>query len=416
MIDMKEVRSFEIQTTRSCNMRCSYCYENKPKHSKVSDQTIDTLIKIYKENDHINYLSIFGGESMLPDVKESINKLISGLAALDKPIKVHITTNGYDIENMLDIYDKMVKSFKFTTIQVSLDGCKEAHDSKRLSLNGEGTFDKVLQNLICLLNRYSEYEDRVNIVTHHVLSADTVKYLADTALLDTSILNKFPLYGVDYACYHGFRDSPFDENEYRAQLDTVYQLYLDGLVHPFIADEVFKLNSLTLYDNRFRYCSAGKTHLSVDINGDVPPCHFFDKSHGYNFYNINTGELKTDIQDKMMNDFYTHNEEPKTRVPGRDCSSCRAKSICAYCAADSLTSTGDNKSVGHTSCHIAYTLVNWILDKLPDLPDNQPTDEELTALAKKYADKALLVEKNPEMFQELLKDRFRLKVLGVRNI
>lgn len=96
-------------------------------------------------------LSWFGGEPLLAltiihDILDHTNELA------DKYGFVHLgsmTTNGYLLTP--DLTERLVQK-KVKSFQVSLDGVGEVHDKTRLAANGNGTFEKIFENLIGISN------------------------------------------------------------------------------------------------------------------------------------------------------------------------------------------------------------------------------------------------------------------------
>lgn len=145
-----------ILTTSSCNFKCSYCYENgiSRKNSLCESDIFDILnlleqyiLKFKLET--IN-LCLFGGEPTLN--WEFSKKLLKNIHMLclknNILLKTEIISNGYLLNN-----DKIrfLEKYNFTNAQITLDGTKDIHDSRRMLLNGDGSFNKIIKNLHTLL-------------------------------------------------------------------------------------------------------------------------------------------------------------------------------------------------------------------------------------------------------------------------
>ena len=142
-----------IHTSKSCNFRCKYCYlyfDNQGESNlNISKDTQDGIINFVRKNIN-NYKAVhidwFGGEPLL-DIKaiEYISeKIISICTKAKKPYEAVITTNGYLLsEKNINI---LLKN-KVKHIAITIDGLKEQHDSLRTLKNGNGTFDKIIENL-----------------------------------------------------------------------------------------------------------------------------------------------------------------------------------------------------------------------------------------------------------------------------
>lgn len=136
-----------ITPTMDCNFNCYYCFETKNK-SKIDtklEENIVNWINTYIESNNIHYINItwFGGEPLLaPHVIKNITKEILKFEKIK--LGASIITNGYYLtkENLL-----LLKECKISSIQLSIDGIYESHNSKRFSKDDKKTFDTILKNI-----------------------------------------------------------------------------------------------------------------------------------------------------------------------------------------------------------------------------------------------------------------------------
>lgn len=139
-----------IAPTSNCNFRCPYCYEKDVlRNSRMSDNTAESLLKYIKSNmNTIKELHItwYGGEPLLEIGR--IEELSSNIIELCKENNVRYTaniiTNGYFLT--VDVMRKLIKA-KVTNVQVTVDGIKKTHDSRRYLIDRGGTFDTIILNL-----------------------------------------------------------------------------------------------------------------------------------------------------------------------------------------------------------------------------------------------------------------------------
>ena len=91
-------------------------------------------------------ISWFCGEPLLAlDVIEQIStKVIDICKKARRKYVADITTNGYLLS--LDVFKKLL-SLNVLEYQITIDGVKHVHDSKKPLVNGGGTFDTVTSNL-----------------------------------------------------------------------------------------------------------------------------------------------------------------------------------------------------------------------------------------------------------------------------
>ena len=159
-----EYMEFVIAPTLECNFACPYCFETK-RHHFMDEETKRLIIDFYeekiKELSHKRVkLAWYGGEPLIrfdivSEMTSKINKINEEYGVM---CDVVMTTNGYLITK--SIVDKMEKlGFKY--IQITLDGPKEIHDRRRMLISGEGTYDRIVENI--KLFKYSSVEVSVRI-------------------------------------------------------------------------------------------------------------------------------------------------------------------------------------------------------------------------------------------------------------
>lgn len=144
----ESVLTLIINPTEQCNFRCKYCYENY-KEGLMSQETQDRIVEFVEKNiSKYTGLRImwFGGEPLLG--LKVIRNLSSELIRICKKHKrtyySQMTTNGYLLS--YDTYLELIK-LHVMTYQITVDGIKDIHDSQRVYVNNEGTFDTIYNNL-----------------------------------------------------------------------------------------------------------------------------------------------------------------------------------------------------------------------------------------------------------------------------
>ncbi len=156
-----------IAPTANCNFRCVYCYEkNSINTTSMSQEVENEIIKLVENKILSNVKSIsvawYGGEPLLRfDIVERIsNKIIELCNKNDVIYTAFLVTNGYLLTN--SIAEKML-NLKILSVQVTIDGNQEIHDSRRFLVNGEKTFEKIIQNLSNLSENTPNISLRINV-------------------------------------------------------------------------------------------------------------------------------------------------------------------------------------------------------------------------------------------------------------
>lgn len=146
-----------LNPTLDCNLKCWYCYET---HTPIAmdDNVSQNIIKyvttlIEKNKISTFHLDWFGGEPLLlfDEIVYPISKKIQTLCK-DNNVRFlnSITTNGSLIT------PEMINQFndiELFTFQITLDGTQKNHDSVRKTIKGEGTYNKIVSNVIALCNQ-----------------------------------------------------------------------------------------------------------------------------------------------------------------------------------------------------------------------------------------------------------------------
>lgn len=153
--------------TYDCNFRCPYCFENSTSGGSDDSQSLNSVSRktimdrvlidaaFALVGDSLKTIGLFGGEPLLPKNMPALEYIISRA-----PDKVYnITTNGYYLDEFLDLLSKI----KISYIMITLDGDEETHDSRRFLVNGRPTFKRILTNIEKCLEKNIPIRIRMNL-------------------------------------------------------------------------------------------------------------------------------------------------------------------------------------------------------------------------------------------------------------
>lgn len=138
-----------ILPTRGCNFGCIYCYESDRPMTSMSEETEINIVKFIKTNPNMKRLSVtwYGGEPLLNF--HSIVRLTQMFKELGVEYSAKIITNGYLLD---ENKARMLNDLCINHVQITLDGSKAVHNSRRFLLNGkQPTYDVIIANLKKLL-------------------------------------------------------------------------------------------------------------------------------------------------------------------------------------------------------------------------------------------------------------------------
>lgn len=151
-----------IAPTRACNFACPYCYEENRTASHMTEETEDAIVEFIKKHKAVNKLGLvwYGGEPLI--VFEKIKKLNAKIEALGKPYSSFIVTNGYLLS---DEVISQLEPLKINRMQITLDGNKATHDSRRHLIGGGVTYDRIVANIDRLMSSSwkGQLQIRVNV-------------------------------------------------------------------------------------------------------------------------------------------------------------------------------------------------------------------------------------------------------------
>jgi uncharacterized protein len=142
-----------INPTMNCNFKCWYCYEMHIKDSKMGPETITAVCNftdnLLRENEDLKVftLSFFGGEPLLyfhKVVVPILQYIKEKVANLDIRFNSGFTTNGYLLnQEMIDIF----KLYGVNSLQITLDGNRELHNTIRFVSATRGSYDEIVANI-----------------------------------------------------------------------------------------------------------------------------------------------------------------------------------------------------------------------------------------------------------------------------
>lgn len=398
MPGLERIREIHLVLTASCNLACSYCYQNAKWGGRMSWETLSSAVDLLLTSDEPQVtLTFYGGEPLLEfELVERAVECVEARCRPEQSVKYAIVTNGI---LMGEREARFLAEHRFETT-LSFDGTAFAQ-----ALRGGETF-AVLDGLLDRLRAdHREWFER-DLAVGMTLLPSTVSYLAD---------------GVRYFLSKGVGEIALsvlatDSSDW--QIDQIDELDVQ-------AHEVFEA-SLEHYDETGRIplaffrrgdekprerslrpvCGVGRGRtLTVDLDGQVYGCVMFAESYQKfpsDFLGQRLGAMRLGhVSDPQLAErlaaypeatrqaeIFDHLEE-KYSAYGR-CSECEYLSTCSFCPVSIGHQPGntDPRRVPDFLC--AFNLVfGKYRDQFPvlpnpfevlsALPDDTPADEKLQA-------------------------------------
>lgn len=137
-----------IAPTLDCNFNCTYCYEEQ-RSSRMTDEVKQHLCRYVAQIVKVArsfQVTWYGGEPLLcPDVIEELSKeFLKACEENHCAYHASIVTNGSLLTRETAL---ALKEHKIETAQITFDGPREVHDSRRCYRDGRGSFDTIVANI-----------------------------------------------------------------------------------------------------------------------------------------------------------------------------------------------------------------------------------------------------------------------------
>jgi uncharacterized protein len=145
-----------VLTTLQCNFACDYCFQGDHgdynKHAaKMSLETAERVARWADERlDALKpesfALTFFGGEPLLnlPVMYFMAERMWTACEARGVRMLVNIITNGLLLTT--DVVDRLAP-YGLNGVKITLDGDRDNHNKKRPLRGGQGTFDRIIDNV-----------------------------------------------------------------------------------------------------------------------------------------------------------------------------------------------------------------------------------------------------------------------------
>ena len=156
--------SVTLLTTLQCNFACDYCFQgDHGDYNKFADKmTLETAAQvatwIERELDRVQpetfQLTFFGGEPLLnlPVMYYLAEELWGRTQLRGVPMSISIITNGLLLTP--EVVDRLLP-YGLRGVKITLDGDRDAHNRMRPLRGGQGTFDRLIENIRSVAGRTS---------------------------------------------------------------------------------------------------------------------------------------------------------------------------------------------------------------------------------------------------------------------
>lgn len=326
--------AISIVVTNECNLRCSYCCYSESfnyTHDYIRsndefnyERFLHFVSQNYKKNDRVT-IGFYGGEPLLRF--DAIMKIVYELNKLESDFTYTMTTNGVLLEDT-EINFCIKNNFMLV---VSIDGPKEIHDKKRKTINGHGTWNKVMENFKRIKSINTEYfNDNVSINSVVDTTEEWIKvkqWLQKNSYAGRINFRSKP--HQEEIQYNPWGSEPVDMDKLIENIDSFIEL-LEAKSYDNIESDSVKMLKLIHARSEKAFgmalCDPGNSKFLMDTNGDLYSCDKFD--FAYKLGHINSG-IDPVKSSELKSDFKT--------IVDNNCVKCWAYSLCSPCYAHFAT-------------------------------------------------------------------------------
>jgi len=332
---MKEL-SIELNITKTCNFRCTYCYEQEntctvfkdDKPEFEFDELIPFLDKI-RLSDYVKdkfdgriRITFWGGEPLL---RSSLIHDIVTYYLNEDNVTFFLYTNGFLIKELESLIETCIDIPNKLNYQISFDGFK-IHEKNRKTLQGSETSKIVYDNIVYLMKKYNKL---VNL-------KPTLPMGKDFAFISEAFKDYLRIYyyakdELKIKNLKNFKYKPtptwahkISSPEAKLENPEFYEEHLTSLAE---IDKLFYAIEGRHFFNWFNpslsVCGAGKSLISIDRDYKIYTCHNFLYYNAEDIYGHVLYTPENDINELFKNlSMFNHCSLCSQSKPSEKCKQC----------------------------------------------------------------------------------------------
>ncbi len=332
-----KTRTFTFIVTKACQLQCKYCYlvgknTNERMSFDIAKRAVDYIFssaELMKCEKII--FDFIGGEplieiELISDIMNYISyKIMSEQPTWKDDYKIRITTNGllYSSPKV----QSFIQKFKHLLhISISIDGNKKKNDTNRIFPNGNGSYDKIINNIHLWKKQFPEEGTKMTI--SHTDLPTVYESIIHLIELGIKTIDVNPI--VENVWEEG------DEKIFEQQLLYVADYIIDNKLWDKVNITAFhEINGKPLpKGSKLEPC--GSMMLSVDASGNFYSCLRFAKFSLRTKEPIIIGDVYKGIDfNKLRPMELIYND----LILAQECEECEIASGCKWCPAEAYDSS-----------------------------------------------------------------------------
>lgn len=360
-----------LELTEKCNLRCGYCIYNEhhPEYRsfghknmsfEVAQKSIDSVLRNCKRKDFS--LTFYGGEPLINfDV---MRQCIDYTIKKYPEIKLHIafTTNLTLLTyTMVEYFSGLNQDID---IMCSLDGPRQFHDKYRCYINGEGSFEKAIQNFKLLQEKFYNKENGKTLSINCVM---TPPYSEENmGSIEKFFYEELKL-PLDIKCHFAYLDKGnmvFDFEDDEIIVDNDERLLESSPLEEWAVDNLIEdRNTLQYFDivssdmgrvaKRMKSdndiinatylhgnCVPGQRRIYITVDGEFKVCEKVGDSPVLG--DCNSGYDYDKVYKMYIEDYANYFE--------KICNNCWARPMCAICYERTMGKDGLKSGIEKSVC------------------------------------------------------------------
>ncbi|MDY6986306.1 MAG: SPASM domain-containing protein [Candidatus Thermoplasmatota archaeon] len=199
---------FTIVTSHICNLKCTYCYEgggwyNKAMSEKEAENVVNFMKGTLAKKAHRGLSVLFyGGEPLVAE--KACVKIAQDVSAFcdETGLETYLAmaTNGTLITEKT--IEKLFAPYNFKVVQITLDGNRKDHNSRRMYKDGSPTYDIILSAIKMLDDASVPVHIRLNIDKKNIEGLNDLFDDLKSLNLKRADFYYSPIYSMTEECKH----------------------------------------------------------------------------------------------------------------------------------------------------------------------------------------------------------------------
>lgn len=278
-LDDNTTLGITMQPGANCQLGCHYCGQVHTKKAMSEDMYPQLLKRIESnlKNKNYNHLSVtwYGGEPLMAykQIRELTNEFSELAKTKNLAYSAGMITNGLSLK--INIFEELVTKYHLNFFQITIDGTKEHHDTRRITKEGASTFDIIFKNVVAI-TAHPLYKEK-GVVINIRINIDQTNYQSVIPLLEILVEHNLQkLVKVQFAPITDWGGNDAAKNSLSKEDFAVIEI--DWLMFAIKHDFHFDL----LPTRILQTCMVVDHDQEVyDANGNIYPCWEFPYTPTY---------------------------------------------------------------------------------------------------------------------------------------